>query len=143
MGGNGGVGPEIDPMAFLANTSGKQIKELFQAVKANPDLLRSVAPNADSTQINTVIDKLGSMDESTLDRIISVLTKLWDVVRPVVRVYRSVNQAVAGQLLKIIVLLPVAVVLFRWYGRPILDKTVNGVGEISSDEPEVTYEDEF
>ena len=83
------------------------------------------------------------MDESTLDRIISVLTKLWDVVRPVVRVYRSVNQAVAGQLLKIIVLLPVAVVLFRWYGRPILDKTVNGVGEISSDEPEVTYEDEF
>ena len=143
MGGNGGVGPEIDPMAFLANTSGKQIKELFQAVKANPDLLRSVAPNVDSAQINTVIDKLGSMDESTLDRIISVLTKLWDVVRPVVRVYRSVNQAVAGQLLKIIVLLPVAVVLFRWYGRPILDKTVNGVGEISSDEPEVTYEDEF
>ena len=138
----GTMGAEMDPIAFLSKTSGKQVKEMLQTAKANPDVLRAVAPTADQQQLQGWIDRIGSMDESTLDRIISILTKLSYVVRPIWGAYQKANRAFAGHLLKIIGLLPIVVFLFQRYGRRITDKVIE-TGEVSTEEPAMAFEDEF
>lgn len=136
-----------DPMALLSNTSGKQIKELLQTAKANPDVLRSVMPNADPKQMESMIEKLDRMDESTLDRIIAVLTKLSNFARPVIKMYQSANKIVGGHLLKIVVMLPIVIFLYRWFGPTLFTATVKGTAEEPPEAEEVAaleeFEDEF
>jgi hypothetical protein len=129
----GTMGAEMDPIAFLSKTSGKQVKEMLQTAKANPDVLRAVAPTADQQQLQGWIDRIGSMDESTLDSY---------VVRPIWGAYQKANRAFAGHLLKIIGLLPIVVFLFQRYGRRITDKVIE-TGEVSTEEPAMAFEDEF
>jgi len=145
---SGGAAPAMDPKALLANTSGKQIKELLQTAKANPDMLRSVMPNADPKQMESMIEKLDGMDERTLDRIISVLTKLSNMAQPVIKVYQSANKIVGGHLLKCFVMFFIVMFFCRWFGLTVFTASVKGTAEQEPPEADEVvalgeFDDEF
>lgn len=114
--GGGGEGGGLDPAKLLSSMKGKDIKQMLRTAKENPDMLRTAMPNGDTSAVEGIIDRLEGMDEKTLDWIVSILAKLAAAAQPLWRGYTSLNKAVGGHLLKLLVGLPVAWLLYRWLG---------------------------
>ena len=110
--------PSMDQAAnLLSSMSGKQVKDMLKMAKENPDMFKSAMPGGtDATQMSSMIDKIDSMDEATLDRILAFLKGLQKVVAPFIRAYHSANQAVNGHLLKLVGLSFAALIFYRWFG---------------------------
>lgn len=122
MAGSGGSpgttgAPTMDQAAnLLSSMSGKQVKDMLKMAKENPDMLRTAMPGADTKQMEGMINRLESMDEKTLDRILGFLTGLQKTLSPVIKGYQSANQAVGGHLFKLIAFAFVALVWYVWFG---------------------------
>lgn len=123
-GGGGGADsgnaamPSMDQAAnLLSSMSGKQVKDMLKMAKENPDMFKSGMPGGtDTTQMSSMINRIDSMDEATLDRILAFLKGLQKVVSPFIRAYQSANQAVDGHLLKLVGVSFAALIAYRWFG---------------------------
>jgi len=116
----------LDPSMFLSNLTGKQVKELAKTAEENPDMLKAALPNVDPQTVQALIQKVNSMNESTLDWILSWLGRLQRVAQTVLRWYRGTHRAVGGHLWKLLLWLPipltvVALLLYRRYNYSQID----------------------
>ena len=89
---------------LLSNLTGKQLKELAKTAAENPDMLKAALPtNVDPQQVQAWMQKVHSMNESTLDWILSWLGRLQRVAQTVVRGYQGTNRAVGGPFVETLV----------------------------------------
>lgn len=117
-GGSAAAMPSMDQAAnLLSSMSGKQVKDMLKMAKENPDIFKTAMPGGtDTKQISSMIDKIDSMDEATLDRILAFLKGVQKVLSPIIKAYQSANQAVNGHLLKLVGVSLVALIAYRWFG---------------------------
>jgi hypothetical protein len=160
---DGGGGTTTPPSTMdqaaqlLSNMTGKQVKEFLKMAKDNPELLQqSVPAGTDTTQMERVLTTLEGMDEATLDRILKVLTGIQKFMSPIIKAYTLANRAVGGHLFKMILVMVVALVMYRWMGwsgiptttttTPALEDMVNEMMPPEEGEATTTageFDDEF
>lgn len=112
LSGEGG----LDPAKMLSSMKGKDIKQMLKAAKENPEVLKSAVPNGDTSAMEGLINRLEGLDEKTLDWIVSILSTIAAAVQPLWRGYTSLNQAMGGHLLTVVIGIPVGLLLYRWFG---------------------------
>jgi len=120
-------------------------------------MLKAALPNVDPQTVQALIQKVNSMNESTLDWILSWLGRLQRVAQTVLRWYRGTHRAVGGHLWKLLLWRPipltvVALLLYRRYYYSQIDTVVDNDGGqvlLEGMAPQETtttvdyYEDEF
>lgn len=108
----------MDMSSLFKNMTGKQVKNMIRTMKENPDLLRSMVPDGtDSKYMERMMEQLNGMDETTLERILMLLTGFWNMVQPLVRFYQRCNQLLQGQLPKLILFLvaaSIAILIYKY-----------------------------
>ena len=135
--------PTMDQAAGLfSNMTGKQVKDMLNMVKDQPELLSTAMPGTDTKQVENLLQKMDGLDEATLDRILAFLKALQKFLSPVIKAYQSANRMVRGHLLKRLALGLAALIYYRWFGAASTAVTLEEANEVP-EIPVVVQESEF
>ena len=99
MGLGAGATPDLSKMLDTMDT--KQLKQMLQQLKTNPDMMKQFTQMSgiSEEQMSQGIDQFANMEDANLDRVVNGLKK----AQKVKDVYMNVNAKVGGHLIKIVI----------------------------------------
>jgi len=111
---SGAAGLQGDPSALLANMDKKQLKQMLNTMKDNPEMLKQVSAmtGVNEDQLKQGVEAFAGMDETKMDTALKVMK----VAQKAKGSWDQVNAKVGGHLKNIVIMMVSLVIAsFVWY----------------------------